>query len=292
MTAQTEASIAPALATWRRVFSQLMSALAAGCAVVVIAALALLLAYVVRRGGGALSWTFLTSLPAPVGEAGGGIGNAIVGTLELVALASCVGLPIGIASGIYLAEADRGALRGAVRFAADVLAAVPSIVVGVFAYTLVVLPTHHFSALAGAIALAVMMIPTAARSTEEVLRLVPRTLREAALALGVPEWKTTMRIILPSARSGLVTGALLAVARVAGETAPLLFTAFGSRLWSVKPTEPVASLPTQIYTYAISPYDDWQSQAWGAALVLTVLVLALNLASRYIVGARSPKAGR
>jgi phosphate transport system permease protein len=227
---------------------------------------------VVSRGVRALSLTFFTHLPAPVGETGGGVGNAIVGTLYMVALACVFGLPLGVGAGVYLAERGDGKLGQAVRFTAEVLAGVPSIVVGVVAYGLIVVPMHHFSALAGAAALSILMIPTLARATEEMVRLVPTPLREASLALGVPAWRTSLRVVLRTALGGLVNAALLAIARAAGETAPLLFTALNNQYWNVRPDQPTASLTVQIYNYAISPYADWHDKAWGAALCLLILI--------------------
>jgi phosphate transport system permease protein len=217
-----------------------------------------------------------------VGEEGGGMANAIVGTLELIGLASLMGVPIGIGSGLYLAAHPGGRLASAARFGADVMMGVPSIVIGIFAYAVVVRPMGGFSTLAGAVALAVIMIPLVTRTTEEMLLLVPHELREAALALGVPGWRTTLWVVARTAASGIATGAILAVARIAGETAPLLFTAFGNRFWSTSLTSPIASLTVQVYTYAISPFPDWQRQAWAGALVLTAIVLALELGVRWM----------
>jgi phosphate transport system permease protein len=245
-----------------------------------------LLWLVVARGARALSFAFFTSLPVPVGELGGGVGNAIVGTLFMVGLASCIGLPLGIGAGIYLAERGDGRLGTAVRFCAEVLAAVPSIVVGVVAYGLLVVTLHHFSAVAGALALSILMIPTLARSTEEMVRLVPHSLREASLALGVPAWKTSLFVVLRTALGGLVNAALLAVARAAGETAPLLFTALNNQYWNLRPDQPTASLTVQIYNYAISPYEDWHQKAWGAALCLLALIGMLNLTARLFARGR------
>jgi phosphate transport system permease protein len=221
-------------------------------------------------------------MPAPVGEKGGGMANAIVGTLELIGLASLMGVPIGIGSGLYLAAHRGGRFASAVRFGADVMMGVPSIVIGIFAYAVVVRPMGGFSTLAGAVALAVIMIPLVTRTTEEMLLLVPHELREAALALGVPGWRTTLWVVARTAASGIATGAILAIARIAGETAPLLFTAFGNRFWSTSLTSPIASLTVQVYTYAISPFPDWQRQAWAGALVLTTIVLALELGVRWV----------
>jgi phosphate transport system permease protein len=221
-------------------------------------------------------------MPAPVGEKGGGMANAIVGTLELIGLASLMGVPLGIGAGLYLA-AHRGSRFATVaRFGADVMMGVPSIVVGIFAYTVVVRPMGGFSTLAGAVALAVIMMPLVTRTTEEMLLLVPQELREAALALGVPDWRTTLWVVARTAAGGIATGVILAIARIAGETAPLLFTAFGNRFWSTSLTSPIASLTVQVYTYAISPFPDWQRQAWAGALVLTTIVLALELGVRWL----------
>ncbi len=264
----------------RQLISTVMTALTAACAFVVVCVLALILGYIAWRGVGAISWQFLVSTPKPVGE-GGGIGNAIVGTLLLLALASAAGLPLGIAAGIYLAEFGSGRFGTLVRFLADTLTGVPSIVVGVFVYTIIVVPLKQFSALAGGVALACIMLPIVARTTEEMIRLVPHSLREGALALGAPQWRVTLGVVLPAAASGIATGAMLAVARVSGETAPLLFTAFGSRFFNIYLDQPTASLTVQIYNYAISPYDEWHAQAWAATLVLMALILAINLAVRF-----------
>ncbi len=245
------------------------------------------LSYVVFRGARGLNWAFFTSLPHPVGEPGGGMGNAILGTLQLVGLACVFGVPVGIAAGLFLSQFGNGRLGSAVRFSADVLAGVPSIVVGLFAYAVIVRPMHHFSALAGAAALSIIMLPTITRTTEELLRLVPSTLREGALALGVSQWRATLLVILRTALPGIATGLMLAVARVAGETAPLLFTALGSSFWTTRIDQPMASLPVQIFTYAVSPYDEWQQKAWTGALVLVALVLILNVSARLLVRGRT-----
>jgi phosphate transport system permease protein len=264
-----------------------MLAVVAATALLSVGALLAVLGYVVVQGGPALDLAFFTETPKPVGEPGGGMANAIAGTLVLVALACALGLPVGAGAGIYLAEYGRDSrLATAIRFMTDVLTGIPSITVGLFAYALVVLPMRSFSALAGGVALAIIMLPTVIRATEEMLRLVPDGLREASLALGVPRWKTIMRVTFPSALGGIVTGALLAVARVAGETAPLLFTAFGNRYWSWDLFQPIAAVPLQIFTYAISPYEDWHRQAWAGALVLVGLVLLLSATAR-LVSARS-----
>jgi phosphate transport system permease protein len=246
-----------------------------------------LLQFVIVRGAGGLSWDLLTQLPRPVGEPGGGMANAIVGTLVLVGLASCVGIPLGITTGIYLAEYGHTRTARVVRFSADVLSGVPSIIVGMFVYGLMVVTMKRFSAVAGGVALAILMLPTVARSTEELLKLVPTSLREAALALGVPRWRATLRVVLRTAAPGIATGVMLAVARAAGETAPLLFTALNSRFWPTSLDRPIASLPVQIFTYAISPYEEWHRQAWAAALVLVALVLILNVAARFFVRHRT-----
>ena len=259
-------------------------ALTGACALLTLGILFFILGYVTVHGFSALNWNFFTQLPKPVGESGGGMANAIVGTFKLIALASVVGLPIGILGGIYLAEYGRGNFTGfLVRYAADVINGVPSIVMGIFAYTMIVLPMKHFSALAGGAALGIMLIPIAVRSTEEFLRLVPMSIREAALALGLAKWKVIVRVVIPTAIRGLMTGVLLDLSRVAGETAPLLFTAFGNRFWSAGWLNPIASLPVMIFTYAVAPYEDWHRQAWAGALVLLMIVLATNVGARLIM---------
>ena len=241
---------------------------------------------VVTKGAAGLSWDFFTQLPKPVGEEGGGIGNALIGTLAMVAIACVLGLPLGVGAGVYLAEKGDGTIGNTIRFMAEVLSGVPSIVIGIVAYALVVKPMGHFSALAGGVALAILMIPTLARATEELVRLVPGSLREASLALGVPNWKTSMRVVIRTAMSGIVTACLLAVARAAGETAPLIFTALNNQYWNFDPRAPTASLTVQIYNYAISPYDDWHTKAWTASLVLLLVVGMLNVASRVMTRSR------
>jgi phosphate transport system permease protein len=265
----------------RRRVNALMLGLTAVCAVLSASILFAILGYIAWKGASSVNWAFLTHLPVPVGETGGGIANSILGSAKVVGLAGLIGIPIGVLAGVYLAEyGGRGRFAFCVRFAADVLNGVPSIVVGLFAYALVVVPMKHFSALSGSVALAVIMVPIVLRNTEEFLRLVPGTIREAAMALGVPRWKVTLLVLLPTAGRGIVTGALLALSRVAGETAPLIFTAFGNRFWSPGWRNPVATLPLTLYTYAISPYDDWHRQAWAAALILMLFVLAVNAAAR------------
>ena len=255
--------------------------------VLALVPLASVLWFVGERGIGGLSWDFFTELPKPVGESGGGMANALVGTIELVLLACAFGIPPGVCTGIYLAEFGRTRFARFVRFSADVMAGVPSIAVGLFVYAVVVTTMGGFSGYAGALALAILMLPTVARSTEELLVLVPEALREAALGLGIPKWRATLFVVLRTALPGVTTGIMLAVARAAGETAPLLFTAFNNRFWSTDPSGPMASLPVTIYAYAVSPYEDWHEQAWAAALVLVLLVLALNVLARLFVGGRA-----
>lgn len=257
-----------------------MTTASAFCAFLAVTILLLILGYIAYRGLTAINFNFLVNTPKPVGE-GGGIGNAITGTLMLLALACIFGMPIGIAAGVYLAEYGNNWFAHIVRFVTDTLTGVPSIIVGVFVYTIIVLPQKHFSTLAGAVALALIMIPIVARTTEEMIRLVPASLREGALALGAPQWKVTTGVVLPAAASGIATGAMLAIARVSGETAPLLFTAFGSRFFNWYLDQPVASLTVQIYNYAISPYDEWHAQAWAATLVLMTLILTINIIVRF-----------
>ncbi|HKV55096.1 MAG TPA: phosphate ABC transporter permease PstA [Candidatus Binataceae bacterium] len=250
--------------------------------VVALVPLFLVLAYLLSKGASSVNWDFFIKMPAPVGQPGGGMANAIAGTFELVGVAILMGVPTGIGAGIYLSENPGRKLAQVVRFAADVMMGIPSIVIGIFVYALVVRPSGSFSTLAGAIALAIIMIPLVTRTTEEMILLVPHELREAALALGVPRWRTTVSVVAPTAAGGIATGVILAIARVAGETAPLLFTAFGNRFWSTSLTQPIASLTVQVYTYAISPFADWQRQAWAGALVLTTIVLALELGVRWV----------
>lgn len=265
----------------RRSTNATMTTLTALCTAVAVGLLLVIIGYIAMRGLGAISIQFLVDSPRPVGE-GGGIGNAILGTLVLLGLSALIGLPFGIAVGIYLSEFGNGKFGGLVRFLVDTLTGIPSIVTGVFVYTIIVLPLKHFSALAGGIALALIVIPIVARTTEEMLRLVPQSLREGALALGAPQWRTTLGVVVPAAASGIATGAMLAIARVSGETAPLLFTAFGSRFFSYYLDQPIASLTVQIYNYAISPYDEWHAQAWAATLVLMTLILSINVAVRIL----------
>lgn len=275
----------------RRIMDRVMTGLAAAAVAVALVPLASVLVYVVAQGSAALNWDFFTSLPKPVGETGGGMANAIAGTLTLIGLASCFALPVGILGGIYLAELGNGRLGGCIRFTADVLNGVPSIVIGVFVYTLLVVPMKRFSALAGGVALGIIMTPLVMRTTEELVRLVPNTLREASLALGIPWRITTLRVVLPTATVGVLTGVMLAVARIGGETAPLLFTAFNNQYWQSRLDQPIASLTVQLYNYAIAPYDDWHRQAWAAALVLMTITLLLNVTAR-LIGSRGVTARR
>jgi phosphate transport system permease protein len=275
----------------RRAVSRLMGTLAATAAGVIILPLVLIFAFLVYQGSAALNLDFFIHLPKPVGEVGGGMANAIVGSLILIALAACVGVPVGILGGLYLAESRDRRLPWLVRFLADVLNGVPSIVIGIFVYALVVRPMRHFSAIAGGVALGVIMIPIVLRTTEELVRLVPASLREAGLALGIAEWKVMLRVVIPTASAGITTGVMVAVARIAGETAPLLFTAFGNRFWHHGLDEPIAALPLQIFAYAIAPYDDWHRQAWAGALVLISIVFVVSLLAR-LATSRLARAGR
>ena len=268
---------------WRKAVNNVMLTLTGVAAFGVVCVLFLILGYLIFNGGTSLNLNFFTQLPKPVGETGGGMANAIVGSLKLLLLAALMGLPVGLLAGIYLAEFGGKTFSFIVRYTTDLLNGVPSIVIGIFAYALVVLPVKHFSALAGGVALGIMVIPITVRSTEEFLRGVPNSMREAAMALGASKWKTIATVVLPAASGGILTGMLLALARVAGETAPLFFTAFGNRYWGQGWGQPIASLPVMIYTYAISPYDDWHRQAWAAGLVLLMLVLLSNLGARFIL---------
>ncbi len=271
---------------WRKFKNAFMIGLSIISALLVIAPLFIIFTYTLSQGIGALNLDFFIHMPKPVGEPGGGMANAIIGSLIMVGIGALIGLPIGIIAGIYLAEFGNNPFGVTVRFLSDVLSGIPSIVVGIVAYIIVVIPMGHFSAFAGSVALAILMIPTVTRTTEEMIRLVPHSLREASLALGVPSWKTTLRIILPAAAKGITTGILLAIARAAGETAPLLFTALGNRFWSTSLNEPIASLTVFIYDYAQAPFDDWNSQAWAAAFVLILLVFVVNLAFRFATRSR------
>ena len=272
--------------TWRKCLNVVMLTLTGVAAFAVVSILFLILSYLIWNGGKSLNWDFFTKLPKPVGEVGGGMANAIVGSLKLLFLAAVIGLPIGLLAGVYLAEFGGKTFSFVTRYTTDLLNGVPSIVMGIFAYALVVLPVKHFSALAGGVALAIMVIPITVRSTEEFLRAVPVNMREGAMALGASKWRTIATVIVPAASGGIITGMLLSLARVAGETAPLLFTAFSNRFWSDGWNQPIASLPVMIYTYAIAPYDDWHRQAWAAGLVLLALVLLANLGCRLMLNRR------
>ncbi len=274
---------------WRKSKNALMQALTLACALLVIAPLGFVFYHLVRSGAGSVNWDFFTKLPKPVGEIGGGMANAIVGTFILLGLAAMIGVPIGVLGGVYLSEYGSSKVNWWIRFAADILNGVPSIIWGIVVYALVVLPMKGFSAWAGGIVLGMIMIPLIMRTTEEVLQLVPNGFREAALALGIAQWRTIVQIILRTALKGIVTGVLLALARVAGETAPLLFTAFGNRFWTHSLSDPLAALPLQIFNYAISPYDDWHRQAWAGALVLLLLITAINVSVRVLTRDRFRK---
>ena len=265
---------------WRKTLNVTMLSLTGLCALLTVSALFFILGYLMWNGGKDLSWNFFTRLPAPVGEIGGGMANAILGTLKLMVLAALIGVPIGLLGGVYLAEFGGRTVPFLVRYTADLLNGVPSIIIGIFAYALVVMPMHHFSTLAGGFALGIMVIPTVLRNTENFLREVPLALREGSFALGANKWRMIATVVLPAASRGILTGVLLALARVAGETAPLIFTAFGNRYWSPGWMQPTSSLPVIIYTYATGPYEDWHRQAWAAGLVLLGLVLITNILVR------------
>jgi phosphate transport system permease protein len=267
--------------TFRNFSNIFISALTWLAAALVIVPLIAIFGYLVARGIGSLDLAFFTQLPKPVGESGGGMANAIAGSMLILGMGSLIGLPLGIGAGIYLAEFGRNRFGNVVRFTADVLNGVPSIVMGISVYALIVVRQKHFSAVSGAVALGIMMIPTITRATEEMMLMVPQATREAAYGLGIPRWRTTLSIALRTARTGVITGVMLAFARVAGETAPLLFTAFGNSFWNKDPNQPTAALPLQIFTYAISPFDEWHRKAWAGALVLVVLIVASVSAVRY-----------
>lgn len=266
----------------RRLLSNTVVVLCAAAVILALVPLALVFFYVIRQGFSSLDWNFFTKMPRPVGETGGGMANAILGTLYLIVIASVIAIPIGLISGIHLSEYRRSRLASLVRFTADVLNGVPSIVIGIFAYGIAVLPVHRFSAIAGGVALSLMMIPIIARTTEELLNLVPGTLREGALALGATRSRAVWSVMVPAALPGIMTGILVALARIAGETAPLLFTSFNNRFFSTSLTQPIASLTVQVYTYAISPYEDWHRQAWAGALVLVSIVFLFSLLARIV----------
>jgi phosphate transport system permease protein len=276
----------------RKLADRTMKALFVAAALLVVAPLFLIFADLLWKGAKELKWSLLTDLPRPVGEPGGGIANGILGTLTISGLAMAAGIPVAVMTGIFLAEYGRGRFASVVRFCVDTLAGVPSIIMGIFGYTLLVLPMKRFSAWAGAAALAMIFIPIVVRTTEEMLRTVPQTIREAALALGIERWKATLFITVRTAGSGIVTGILLAMARIVGETAPLLFTALGNQFWQDRLDGPVAAVPLQVFTYAISPYDDWHDKAWAGAVVLILMVLLISLAARFFTRERKwkPKA--
>ena len=281
MTVSAQAPVQP-ISLRRRITDHVMTGIAVLTVLIVLAPLVAIFGYVVYRGIGAINWAFLTQTPKPVGETGGGMANAIMGSVLILGIASIVGVPFGVGAGIYLAEFGRNRMGRVVRFTADVLSGVPSIVIGIVAWSILV-RGRGFSALAGGLALAIMMVPTISRTTEEMLLLVPQALREAAYGLGVPRWRTTLSIVLRTATSGVITGIMLAFARIAGETAPLLFTALGNTFWNLHYNQPTAALPLQIYVYANSPYDDWHRQAWAGSLVLIFLIVASVAAVRYVV---------
>jgi phosphate transport system permease protein len=276
---------------WRKSLNVVMLTLTGVAALAVVSVLFLILGYLIWNGGRSLNWDFFTKLPKPVGETGGGMANAIVGSLKLLLLAAVMGLPVGLLAGVYLAEFGGKTYSFIIRYTTDLLNGVPSIVIGIFAYSLVVLPVKHFSTLAGGVALGMMVIPITVRSTEEFLRAIPGSLREGAMALGASKWKTIATVVVPAASGGIITGMLLSLARVAGETAPLLFTAFSNRFWSPGWGQPIASLPVMIYTYAIAPYDDWHRQAWAAGLVLLAMVLLAELGCRLVIQRRGSARG-
>ena len=273
----------------RKLKNALMQAVAFVCAILAVVPLVLIFYYIVRQGFSSINWAFFTQLPKPVGEPGGGMVNAIVGTFVLLGQAALLGVPIGVFGGVYLSEYGASRLNWWIRFTADTLNGVPSIVWGIVVYALLVVPMRGFSALAGGVVLGMMMIPLVMRTTEEVMQLVPHGYREAAIALGIAKWRTIMQIVMRTALKGIVTGILLALARVAGETAPLMFTALGNRFWAHRLTEPIAAMPLQIFEYAKAPYDDWHRQAWAGALVLLLFVLAVNIGVRVLTRDRFAK---
>jgi len=274
------ASRSQPVSLWRRIVNQGATAFAILTAILVLVPLLAIFVYLLIKGIGSINWAFLTQTPKPVGETGGGMANAIVGSGLILLISSAIGIPLGIGSGIYLAEYGRNRFGDIVRFTADVLNGVPSIVIGIAAYSLVVVPQKHFSALSGGVALGIMMIPTVGRATEEMLLMVPNSIREAAFGLGIPKWRTTLSITLRTASAGVITGCMLAFARIAGETAPLLFTAFGNQFWNLNPNQPTAALPLQIFVYAISPFDELHKQAWAGALILIVMIVGAVAAVR------------
>jgi len=271
---------------WRKFINALMFTMAGLCALLTVSILFFILGFLMWNGARALNWDFFTQLPKPVGEAGGGMANAIVGSAKLLLVAVVTGVPVGFVTGVYLAEFGGARFSFVIRYVTDLLNGVPSIVIGIFAYAVVVVPMKRFSLLAGGLALGLMIIPITIRSTEQFLREVPASLREGALALGARKWRTVTTVVIPASLRGVLTGIILGVARVAGETAPLLFTSFSNRFWSTSWDQPTASLPVMIFTYAISPYEDWHRQAWAAGLVLLALMLAANIAARAILSGK------
>ena len=270
----------------RKMIQKVMFFFSVASAFIGIAFLFLILGYVIYKGAGGINIDFFTKLPTPVGVPGGGMANALIGSFYLVGLASLFSIPVGILTGVYLSEFGRGLFASAVRFMAETLTGVPSIIIGIFAYSVVVISMGRFSAFAGAFALSILMLPIITKSTEEILRMVPESLREASLALGIPRWKTILKVVLSTAKSGIITGIMLAIARVGGEAAPLLFTAFGNSYMNWRPDQPIASPPVQLYVYAISPYEDWHTKAWAAALVLIGIVLMTNIMARIYAGSK------
>jgi len=276
----------------RHIVNNIMLGMTGVFTVFIASVLLFILGYLFINGARNLSWNFFTQLPKPTGELGGGMANAIVGSAKILAMATVIGVPIGFLGGVYLAEYGNKSFAFVVRYVTDLLNGVPSIVVGIFAYTLIVMRVKHFSALAGGMALGLMMIPIAVRSTEEFLRNVPNGLREGALALGTPKWRALATVVIPAAKEGIITGIMLNLARVAGETAPLLFTALNNRFWSPGVNQPMSTLPVMIYTYALSPYDDWHQQAWAAGFVLLMLILTINVSARMILARSRYSGGR
>lgn len=285
-------SIEPLVSRRRKIKHYMMYTLIGLLTLVAVIPLFAVFIYILQKGLPALNWNFFTQLPAPTGEAGGGMGNAIVGSLLMIFMASLVGVPLGIFGGVYLAEYPEGRLPKIFRMTVDLLTSLPSIVVGLFVYVILVVPLKSFSAHAGAATLVILMIPIIIKTTEEVLKLIPQHVREAGLALGIPRWRVIVFIILKGSRSAVITGVILAIARISGETAPLLLTAFGNRNWPQSLSQPTASLPVQIYNYAISPYEDWHQQAWGGALILVSLVFSINLLSRLVLRNKYKEAGK
>ena len=273
----------------RKATNFLMFGLAGLCALVTVSVLFFILGFLVYNGARSINWAFFTQLPKPIGETGGGMANAILGSAKLVLLAAAFGVPVGFIAGVYLAEYGGRTYAALIRYTADLLNGVPSIVIGIFAYAMVVIPMKRFSTLAGGFALSLMIIPITVRTTEQFLRAVPNTLREGALALGATKWQTVATVVIPASIRGVLTGTMLGVARVAGETAPLLFTSFNNRFWTTAWDQPTASLPVMIFTYAITPYEDWHRQAWAAGLVLLSLMLAANIAARWILAPRGAR---